>query len=294
MRSKLNIFLIVLVVAVILARMSLFTVDQRDYALKFRFGEIVKSDYKPGLHFKIPFVNRVVEYGNRIRNYDDAEEKFLTGGKRNLIVDYFVTWRIVDPAQYYRSVQGNEQRAINRLSAIVKEGIKAAIASRTVQQVVSAERSDLMKQMLVEARRRSPELGIQVVDVRVKRIDLSSTVSDSVYNRMRQERERTATQLRAEGDEEYERIQADADRQRTVILAEAYRDAQRIRGDGDAKAADIYAKAYKQDPEFYAFYRSMEAYKKSIGGNKDVLVLKPDGDFFRFLQQQFGAKTVSK
>lgn len=294
MRSKLNIALVVVVVAVILARMSLFTVDQREYALKFRFGQIVKADYKPGLHLKIPFVNKVVEFKNLIRNYDDAEEKFLTGGKRNLIVDYFVTWRVVDPAQYYRSVQGNEQRAINRLSAIVKEGIKAAISRRTVQQVVSAERSELMNQMLSEARKRSPQLGIEVVDVRVKRIDLSSEVSDSVYNRMRKERERTATQLRAEGEEEYERIQADADRQRTVILADAYRDAQRIRGEGDAKAAGIYAKAYKQDPEFYAFYRSMEAYKKSIGGNKDVLVLKPDSDFFRFLQQQFGAKTVSK
>jgi membrane protease subunit HflC len=294
MRSKFNIALIVIVVLVILARMSLFTVDQRVYALKFRFGEIVKADYKPGLHFKIPFVNKVIEYSNLIRNYDDAEEKFLTGGKRNLIVDYFVTWQVVDPAQFYRSVQGNEQRAINRLSAIVKEGMKAAISQRTVQQVVSAERSELMSQTLAEARKRAPQLGVQVVDVRVKRIDLSNEVSDSVYNRMRKERERTATQLRAEGEEEYERIQADADRQRTVILANAYRDAQRIRGDGDAKAAEIYAKAYKQDPDFYAFYRSMEAYKKSIGGNNDVLVLNPDSDFFRFLQQQFGAKAVSK
>jgi membrane protease subunit HflC len=294
MGTKLNVTLIILVLAAILARMSLFTVDQREYALKFRFGEIVKADYEPGLHFKIPFVNNVKKYQNRIRNYDDAQEKFLTGEKKNLIVDYFVTWRIVDPAQYYRAVEGDEQRAIDRLSAIVKEGIKAAIASRTVQEVVSAERSELMDQMLVEARKRSPALGIEVVDVRVKRIDLSDEVSDSVFNRMRKERERTAAQLRAEGDEEYQRIQADADRQRTVILAEAYRDAERIRGEGDAKAAEIYANAYQKDADFYAFYRSMQAYRQAIGGDNDVLVLQPDSDFFRFLQQQFGASAVSE
>jgi membrane protease subunit HflC len=206
-----------------------------------------------------------------------------------LIVDYFVTWRIVDPAQYYRSVGGDEARAIERLSAIVKEGIKAAISRRTVQEVVSAERSELMDQMLIQARDRSPELGIEVVDVRVKRIDLSEEVSESVYQRMQQERQRVATQLRAEGEEEFTRIRADADRQRTVILSEAYRDAERIRGAGDARSAEIYAQAYSQDPEFYSFYRSMQAYRDSIGGDQDVLVLEPDSDFFRFLQNQSGA-----
>jgi membrane protease subunit HflC len=288
MSPKLNFALIVLVVAAIAVRMSVFTVDEREHAIKFRFGEIMNSDYEPGLHFKIPFVNNVMKYPDRILNYEHSEEKFLTGEKKNLIVDYFVTWRITDPADYYRSVRGDEQLAVERLSAIVKEGIKAAISRRTVQEVVSAERSELMDAMLIEARSRSPEIGIEVVDVRVKRIDLSEEVSDSVYLRMREERRRVAEQLRAEGNEESERIKAEADRQRTVILAEAYRDAEMIRGEGDARAADIYAQAYSRDPDFYAFYRSMSAYRASVGGEQDILVLEPDSDFFRYLQNQAG------
>jgi membrane protease subunit HflC len=285
MSPRVNLVLILLVAAAIVIRMSVFTVDEREHALKLQFGQIVRADYEPGLHFKIPFVNNVTRYPDRILNYEHSEEKFLTGEKKNLIVDYFVTWRIVDPAQYYRSVGGDEARAIERLSAIVKEGIKAAISRRTVQEVVSAERSELMDQMLVQARDRSPELGIEVVDVRVKRIDLSEEVSEAVFLRMRQERQRVATQLRAEGDEEYASIVADADRQRTVILSEAYRDAERIRGSGDARAADIYAQAYSQDRDFYAFYRSMQAYRESIGRDQDVLVLEQDSDFFQFLKQ---------
>jgi membrane protease subunit HflC len=292
MGTRFNIFLIVLVVAAVLIRLSVFTVDEREHVLKIQFGQILKADYEPGLHFKWPLVNNVVSYPDRILTYENQEEKFLTGEKKNLIVDYFVTWRITDPSQYYRSVQGNEERAIQRLSAIVKEGIKAAVSRRTVQEVVSAERSELMDNMLIEARKRSPELGIEVVDVRVKRIDLSDEVSDSVYSRMQQERRRVAEQLRAEGEEESERIRSDADRQRTVILADAYRDAERIRGEGDAKAADIYAKAYGKDSDFYDFYRSMLAYRKAIGGNNDVLVLQPDSDFFQFLQSEFGARAV--
>ena len=293
MSPRLNLLLIVAVVSVVVVRMSVFTVDEREHALKFQFGEILRADYEPGLHFKVPLVNNVARYQKRILNYEHQEEKFLTGEKKNLIVDYFVTWRIVDPAQYYRSVRGDEALAVERLSAIVKEGIKAAISRRTVQEVVSAERSELMDQMLVEARSRSPELGIEVVDVRVKRIDLADEVSESVYLRMREERARTAAQLRAEGEEEWERIRADADRQREVILAEAYRDAERIRGEGDAAAAEIYARAFTQNSDFYAFYRSMAAYRKSIGGDNDVLVLQPDSDFFRFLQNQAGASAAS-
>lgn len=285
MSPRVNLLLILLVAVAIIVRMSVFTVDEREHALKLQFGEIVRADYQPGLHFKIPFVHNVTRYPDRILNYEHSEEKFLTGEKKNLIVDYFVTWRIVDPAQYYRAVGGDEARAIERLSAIVKEGIKAAISRRTVQEVVSAERSELMDQMLVQARDRSPELGIEVVDVRVKRIDLSEEVSESVYRRMQQERQRVATQLRAEGDEEYATIRADADRQSTVILSEAYRDAERIRGSGDAQAADIYAQAYSRDQDFYSFYRSMQAYRESIGKEQDVLVLEPDSDFFQFLKQ---------
>jgi membrane protease subunit HflC len=294
MSGKGSLLLIVLAVVVVVGAMCVFTVDEREYALKFQFGEIVESDYEPGLHFKLPVVQKVEKYPNLILTYEDSEEKFLTGEKKNLIVDYFVTWRIVDPVEYYVSVRGDERLALQRLSAVVKEGIKAAISSRTVQAVVSAERSELMDQMLVEVRNRSPELGIEVVDVRVKRIDLEDEVSDSVYNRMREERRRTAEELRAEGNEEAERIKSDADRQRTVILADARRDAEIIRGQGDATAADRYAQAYSQDPDFYSFYRSMMAYRESIGGASDVLVLEPDSDFFRYLQSQFGAEAVDE
>jgi membrane protease subunit HflC len=288
MSPRVNLVLIVVVLVAIVVRMSVFAVDEREHAIKFQFREIVRADYEPGLHFKLPFVQNVMRYPNRIMNYGHSEERFLTGEKKNLIVDYFVTWRITDPSQYYRSVGGDEGLAIERISAIIKEGIKAAISTRTVQQVVSAERSELMQDMLVRARERTPELGVEVVDVRVKRIDLSEEVSDSVYNRMRQERQRVASQLRAEGDEEFQRITADADRQRTVILAEAYRDAERIRGAGDARAAETYARAYSQDRDFYAFYRSMQAYRESIGREQDVLVLQPDSEFFKFLQNQVG------
>jgi len=288
---RLNLLLIVTVLILILARMSVFTVDQREYAVKFQFREIVQADYEPGLHFKVPFVQNVGRYPKRIINFEHQEEKFLTGEKKNLIVDYFVMWRIINPAQYYRAVNGDEAVAVERLSAIIKEGIKAAISQRTVQQVVSAERSELMDQILKTAHEHTPELGIQVVDVRVKRIDLSEEVSESVYNRMRQERQRVASQLRAEGDEEFERIRADADRQRTVILSEAYRDAERIRGAGDARAAETYAEAYAKDRDFYAFYRSMQAYRQSIGREQDVLVLQPDSDFFKFLQNKVGTPT---
>jgi membrane protease subunit HflC len=282
--------LIVAVIAVIVIRMSVFTVDTREHALKFQVGRIVRADYEPGLHFKIPFFENVARYPNTILNYDeDTEERFLTGEKKNVIVDYFVTWRIVDPAQYYRSVRGDETAAEQRLSAIVKEGIKAAISQRTLQEVVSAERAELMAEMLVQVQERSPELGIEVIDVRVKRIDLSDEVSDSVYNRMRQERTAVAMQWRAEGEEEYERVRAEADRQRTVILAEAYRDAERIRGAGDARAAEIYAQAYSKDRDFYAFYRSMQAYREAIGKEQDVLVLQPDSEFFKYLQSQIGS-----
>jgi membrane protease subunit HflC len=290
MGPRLNLLLIVAVIAVIVIRMSVFTVDTREHAVKFQVGRIVHADYEPGLHFKIPFFENVARYPNTVLNYDeDTEERFLTGEKKNVIVDYFVTWRIVDPAQYYRSVRGDEAAAEQRLSAIVKEGIKAAISQRTLQEVVSAERTELMAEMLVQVQERSPELGIEVIDVRVKRIDLSDEVSGSVYDRMRQERAAVATQWRSEGEEEYERVRADADRQRTVILAEAYRDAERIRGAGDARAAEIYARAYSKDQQFYAFYRSMQAYREAIGKDQDVLVLQPDSEFFKFLQNQVGS-----
>lgn len=291
MNPRFNLMLVGVVVAVMALRMTVFTVDERQHVIKFRFGEIVKSDYEPGLHFKIPFVNNIARYEDRILTFEESEERFLTGEKKNLIVDYFITWRIIDPAQYYRSARGDELFAEQRLSAIIREGIKAEFSQRTVQEVVAAERSELMNQMLLTAANQAPALGLEVVDVRVMRIELSDEVSDSVFQRMQQERGRVAAQLRAEGEEEAERIRADADRQRTVILAEAYRDAERLRGEGDARAAEVYAIAYNRDPEFYSFYRSMSAYRESIGGQQDVLVLSPDSEFFQFLQHEMGAPT---
>lgn len=289
MRSRLNMFLVVVALGALLVKMTVFTVDEREYAIKFRFGEIVQSDFEPGLHFKIPFVNEIIKYPDRILTYSESQERFLTGEKKNLIVDYFITWRITDPGQYYRSARGDQIFAQLRLSSIIREGIKAEFSRRTVQEVVSAERSEIMAQMLVQAKLSAPELGIEVIDVRVMSIELSDEVSDSVYARMQQERFRVASQLRAEGSEDAERIRAEADRQRTVILAEAYRDAEIMRGEGDAVAAETYANAYTQNAEFYAFYRSMEAYRASIGGERDILVLSPNSDFFRFLQEQSGA-----
>lgn len=289
MSRRFNLLLVFIVLGVTLVRTTAFTVDEREFAVKFRFGEIVKSDYEPGLHFKIPFVNTIQKYPDRVLTYEESQERFLTGEKKNLIVDYFITWRISDPAQYFRAVRGDELFAQQRLSAIIREGIKAEFSRRTVVEVVSAERSVIMDQMLVQAKQRAPELGLEVFDVRVMRIELSDEVSDSVFARMQQERARVAAQLRAEGSEDSERIRAEADRQRTIILAEAYRDAEIMRGEGDARASETYANAYNENPEFYAFYRSMQAYRGSIGGVQDVLVLSPDSDFFQFLQEQTGA-----
>ena len=292
MNPKMSLSLILVLGGAIVVGMSVFKVDEREHALKFQFGEVVGEDYEPGVHFKLPFVQNVYKYPDRVLTYEDSEERFLTAEQKNLVVDYFVTWKIVDAAQYYTAVNGDEQRAVDRLAAIVKEGIKAAISQRDVQEVVSAERSELMDDMLQEVRSRSPELGIEVVDVRVKRVDLENEVSESVFNRMREERRRQAQELRAEGNEEAEQIRADADRQRTVILSTARREAEIIRGDGDATAADIYGRAYAEDPDFYAFYRSMSAYREAIGGSQDVLVLQPDSEFFRFLQSQSGSEVV--
>jgi membrane protease subunit HflC len=286
-------FLIVVLFGAVIVGMSVFVVDEREHAIKFQFREIVRADYEPGLHFKWPIAQNVLKYPDRILTYEDSEERFLTGEQKNLVVDYFVTWRVIDPGRYYERFAGDERSAVDRLAAMVKEGIKAAISQRDVQEVVSAERSELMDDMLVEVKSRSPELGIEVVDVRVKRIDLEDEVTESVFDRMREERRRQAEELRAEGNEEAEEIRANADRERTEILSQAREEAEIIRGEGDAMAANIYAGAYSQDRDFYAFYRSMAAYRESIGGSQDVLVLQPDSEFFRYLQSQFGSDAVS-
>ena len=274
------------VLAVILVNSCLFVVDEREYAVRFRFGEIVQTYSDAGLYFKLPVVNNVEVYPDRILTINNPQEPFLTAEKKNLLVDFFVKWRIVDIGTYYTSNDGgNEIRARQRLLEIIKDDIRAEFAKRTVPEVVSAERRELMFDMLNNARNAATTLGIDVVDVRVKRIEFRDEVSESVFQRMRQERARVASELRAEGAETAEQIRADADRQRTVILAEAYRDAEITRGEGDAKAAETYAGAYNKDREFYSFYRSINAYRNSFGNGGDLLVLDSESDFFRYLNE---------
>jgi len=288
MSGRVNLIVIVAGLLALVIGVSVFTVDEREYAIKFRFGQIIKSDYEPGIHFKIPFVNNVLKLDKRILTRTNPTEEFLTIKKKNLYVDFFIKWRIEDPAKYYIATSGNEEAAARRLLEVIKDGIRAEFAKRTVQEVVSAERTEIMADMLESARTTASDFGIRVVDVRVKRIDFPDKVSDSVFARMRQERNRVAAQLRAEGAENSERIRADADRQRTVILANAYRDAEITRGRGDAKSAEVYANAYSKNAEFYSFFRAMQAYRRSLGNENDILLIKPEGDFFKYLSNKQG------
>ena len=280
-----NILVVLLVAILLVISNSIFTVDEREMALKFRFGEVIRADYEPGIHFKVPFVNNVGKYSKQILTINNPQELFLTLEKKNLFVDFFIKWKINDVQQYYISTGGDELVASQRLLETVKDGIRSEFAKRTVIEVVSEERDKVMSEMLNAAAFNAINLGIELVDVRVKRVELSDEVSESVYNRMRQERARFASELRAEGAEAAAIIKAEADREVTVIIANAYRDSEKIKGDGDASSTNLYAEAYTQDEEFYSFYRSMEAYKKSIGTGNDILVLDGEGDFFKYLKQ---------
>lgn len=272
-------------VLAILISMATFTVRETEYAIKFTFGRIVDADYSPGLHFMIPVVNNVRKFDKRIQSRNYPSEQFLTSEGKILRIDFYVKYRIADVAQYYQATQGgDEEVAAGRLGSIVKDGIKGVIARRTLQQVVAAERNEFTAEILKVADG-TTGLGMELIDVRVKKIDLPDEVSESVYSRMRQDFARQAKQLRAEGAENAEKLRAEADRQRTEILAEANREAQTIRGEGDAKSAEIYAKAYSRNPEFYAFYRSLEAYRKALGTQSDVLVISPDSEFFKYLNR---------
>ncbi len=264
---------------------SIYTVDQRELAIRFQLGEIRDANVTPGLHFKLPFINDVRKFPSTILTQTNPQELFLTLEKKNLFVDFFVKWKIADVAEYYRATRGDEALAAQRLIEIIKDGVRAEFARRTVPQVVSAERRELLDGMLTQARMNARSLGIEIVDVRVKRTEFPEQVSESVFDRMRQERARVASELRAQGAEAAEQIRAEADRQRTVTLAEAYRDAEKIRGSGDATAARIYADAYRRDPEFFAFYRSIQAYRRSLGKESDLLLLDTESEFFRYLEQ---------
>ena len=275
----------VIVALLAIASLSVYTVDERELAIKFRLGKIIETDIGPGLHFKMPFINNVLKYPHQILTLTNPQELFLTQEKKNLLVDFFIKWRIVDVGEYYRATGGDESLAAQRMLEIVKDGIRGEFAKRTVPQVVTAERRELLDEMLTKARENALQL-----DVRVKRTEFPEQVSDSVFDRMRQERARTASELRAQGAENAEQIRAEADRQRTVTLAEAYRDAEKVRGAGDAEAAAIYADAYRKDPDFFAFTRSIQAYRRSLGKENDLLLLDSKDDFFRYMQKADGGR----
>lgn len=277
--------LFVLIVLLGLVSSSAFVVTEQELAVKFQLGEIVKTDYEPGLHFQIPIINNVRKFDKRIISMDAEPARFLTAENKYVIVDAFAKWRIVDPALYYTKVSGNESQANMRLLQNIQRELRDQFGERTIQDVISGERLQVMNIVTQKADDSARELGITVVDVRIKRIDLPEEVSDSVYARMRADREKVAREFRAEGREAAERIRADADRQRTVLLADAYRESEEMRGEGDAQAAEIYAKAYSEDPEFYAFYRSMNAYPNVFGAQQDMMVIQPDSDFLKYFNQ---------
>ena len=272
-------------VVLVVLGLSIFTVDQRQHAIIFQLGEVKEVITEPGLYFKWPLIQNVRYFDKRILTLDSNEpERFITSEKKNVLVDSFVKWRITDPQLYYVSVAGDEARARTRLSQTVNAGLREEFGKRTVHDVVSGERDKIMEQMREKADLDARKIGVQIVDVRVKRVDLPTEVSESVYRRMEAERKRVANELRSEGSAEAEKIRADADRQREVIVAEAYRDAQKTKGEGDAKATSTYAQAFGQNTEFYAFYRSLEAYRGSFRNKGDILVVEPNSEFFKYMK----------
>jgi membrane protease subunit HflC len=275
-----------LIVLALVVYSATFTVKQWQVAIKLRLGEIVAADYKPGLHFMVPILNGVKKFDGRIQTLDVRPQRFLTIEKKDVIVDYYAKWRISHPGQFFRSTGGAARRTARLLSERINTSLRDEFGKRTIQEVVSEDRQEIMEHLTKLVDRNAAELGIKVIDVRVKKIDLPPEVSESVYQRMRAERERVARDLRAKGSEAAERIRADADRQRTVILANAYKNAEQIRGEGDAKAAEIYANAYQQNAAFYSFYRSLGAYRAAFGEGGDLMVLQPDSEFFRFFRDQ--------
>ena len=289
MNRALTAILIGLLALIILASMTLFTVDQRQNAIVFRLGEPVNVIRAPGLYVKVPLFDNVRFFDTRILTLDSEEpERYITQEKKNVLVDSFVKFRIVDVLQYYISVGGDETRAKIRLSQTINDSLRAEFGKRTIHEVVSGQRDQIMELMRKKADADARKIGVEVLDVRLKRVDLPGEVSEAVYRRMEAERKRVANQLRSEGFAKSEEIRADADRQREVIIAEAYRKAQRVKGEGDARAAAIYAQAFGQNPEFFNFYRSMEAYRQSFKGRSDVMVLDPSSDFFKYLKQPNG------
>ncbi len=285
MKTSITTALVSIAVVLGLVSSSLFTVDQRQNAMVFRLGEITSVKTEPGLYWKLPIIEDVRFYDARIHTVDTEEpERFLTSEKKNVLVDSFIKWRIVDVKQYYISVGGDERRARDRLNKTVNDSLRAEFGKRTVYQVISGERDEIMELMREKVDVDARKIGVEVLDVRLKRVDLTQEISEAVYRRMEAERKRVANELRSTGFAESEKIRADADREREIIIAEAYRDAQQIKGDGDARAAAIYAGAFKKNPDFYSFYKSLEAYKQTFSDKSDILVVEPESPFFKHMK----------
>lgn len=280
-----NKILVSLAALLFIIMMCVFTVSETEKAIKFRLGEIVKNDYEPGLHFKLPIINNIKKFDKRIQTMDAKPERFLTAEKKNVIVDSFVKWRIGDVTTFYTVVAGDIDQANLRLDQIVKDAFRGEFGKRNIKQLLSTDRQVIREVLIKNAKPLAANLGMEIIDVQVMRIDLPDEVSSSVFRRMEAERERVAREFRSQGAEAAERIRADADRQRVVTMANAFRDAEKIRGEGDAKSAEIYAKAYGADAEFFTFYRSLNAYKKTFSSSS-MMVLDPDSDFFRYFKQQ--------
>jgi membrane protease subunit HflC len=274
--------------ALVALGLSAFTVNEREIAIKLQVGEVVRSDYEPGLHFKIPIIQNVRKFPKRILTIDDEPQRVFTLERTAMQVDYFVKWRITDPVQFYTSTAGSQVIATERLLEIVKNSIVTEFGKRSIKEAISVERVELMRDLLTSSATTAEGLGIELVDFRVKQVEFVEEVRDSVYQQMREERARVAAEIRAEGSEAAELIRSTADKDRTVLLANAYRDGQIIRGEGDARSAEIYASAFTKDAEFYSFYRSLDAYRKSIGKSGDILVLDPNNEFFRYLNRSDG------
>jgi modulator of FtsH protease HflC len=280
-----NKLLVGLAALLLVGMMSVFTVNQTEKAIKFRLGEIVKDDYKPGLHFKIPFINNIKKFDARLQTMDAKPERFLTAEKKNVIVDSFVKWRIGNVSTFYTVVAGDIDQANLRLDQIIKDAFRSEFSKRDIKQLISTDRGVIREILTNNSKTVAATLGMEIVDVQLMRIDLPPEVSSSVFRRMEAERERVAREHRSQGAEAAERIRADADRQRVVTLANAFRDAEKLRGEGDAISAEIYAKAYGADTEFFTFYRSLNAYKKTFSSS-GMMILEPDSDFFQYFKKQ--------
>jgi membrane protease subunit HflC len=291
MKASITAVLIAIVVLLVLGSMSLFVVDQRQSAIVFRLGEVVSIKSEPGLYWKMPFIEDVRLFDIRINTVDPEEpERFLTSEKKNVLVDAFVKWRITDVKQYYVSVSGDARRARDRITKTVNDSLRAEFGKRTIQQVISGERDEIIELMREKVDEDAKKIGVEILDVRLKRVDLTTEISDAVYRRMEAERKRVANELRSTGFADAEKIRADADRDREIIVAKAYGDAQRVKGDGDAQAAAIYSNSFKRDPEFYSYYRSLAAYRQTFRDKSDLMILEPGSDFFKYMKSPSGKR----